>query len=74
MLFVIPLVLLVLWLPGMVSTCTAGGILHILLVVAIVFGLVGRIRGRTRSGNLNKQGGRPCEGRKFWGSCSSSPA
>jgi hypothetical protein len=47
MLIVIALVLLVLWLLGMVTTYTAGGILHILLVIAIVFGLVGLIRGRT---------------------------
>ena len=47
MLITIALVLLVLWLLGMVSTYTAGGLLHILLVVAIVFGLIGLIRGRT---------------------------
>jgi hypothetical protein len=39
--------LLVLWFLGMVTTQTLGGLLHILLVVAIVFLLIGVIRGRT---------------------------
>jgi hypothetical protein len=39
-------VLVVLWLLGMVTTYTLGGWLHVLLVVAIVFLLVGVIRGR----------------------------
>jgi hypothetical protein len=47
MLMFMALVLLVLWLLGMVSTYTAGGLLHILLVIAIVFGLIGLIRGRS---------------------------
>ena len=38
--------LLVLWFLGMVTTHTLGGLLHILLVVAIVFLLIGVIRGR----------------------------
>lgn len=47
MLIAIALVLLVLWLLGVVSTYTAGGLLHILLVIAVIFLLVGLIRGRT---------------------------
>jgi hypothetical protein len=47
MLITIALVLLVLWLLGMVSTYTAGGLLHVLLVIAIVFALIGLIRGRS---------------------------
>lgn len=47
MLITIALVLLVLWLLGVVSTYTAGGLLHILLVIAVIFLLVGLIRGRT---------------------------
>jgi hypothetical protein len=35
-----------LWLLGMVTTATFGGALHILLVVAVVFLLIGLIRGR----------------------------
>ena len=38
--------LLVLWFLGMVTTHTLGGLLHILLVVAIIFLLIGVIRGR----------------------------
>jgi hypothetical protein len=43
----IALVLLVLWFIGMVSTYTLGGVLHILLVIAVIFLLIGLIRGRT---------------------------
>jgi hypothetical protein len=35
-----------LWLLGMVTTSTFGGALHILLVVAVIFLLIGLIRGR----------------------------
>ena len=35
-----------LWLLGMVTTTTLGGAVHILLVVAIVFLLIGVIRGQ----------------------------
>jgi len=45
MLFLIVL-LLVLWFLGMVTTYTAGGLLHILLVIAIVMFLVHIIQGR----------------------------
>jgi hypothetical protein len=38
--------LLVLWLLGMVTTYTLGGLLHILLVFAIVLFLVHIIQGR----------------------------
>jgi Family of unknown function (DUF5670) len=36
MLWTIAVILLVLWLLGMVSSYTAGGVIHLLLVVAIV--------------------------------------
>ena len=39
-------ILVVLWLLGMITKTTLGGGLHILLVVAIVFGLISVIRGR----------------------------
>ena len=47
MLITIALVLLVLWLLGVVSAYTVGGLLHVLLVIAVIFLLIGLIRGRT---------------------------
>jgi hypothetical protein len=47
MLMTIVIVLLVLWLLGVVTSYTLGGVLHILLVVAIVFLLIRVIRGGT---------------------------
>ena len=47
MLMTIVVVLLVLWLLGVVTSYTLGGVLHILLVVAIVFLLIRVIRGGT---------------------------
>jgi hypothetical protein len=46
MLQTIVIVLLVLWLLGLVSSYTMGGLIHILLVVAIVVILVRVIQGR----------------------------
>ncbi|HSL22253.1 MAG TPA: lmo0937 family membrane protein [Vicinamibacterales bacterium] len=45
MLFLVVL-LIVLWLLGVITNYTLGGVLHILLVIAIVFLLIGVIRGR----------------------------
>jgi hypothetical protein len=45
MLMTIVVVLLVLWLLGVVTSYTLGGVLHILLVVAIIFLLIRVIRG-----------------------------
>lgn len=45
MLFIV-FVLVVLWLLGFMTKYTLGGVLHILLVIAIVLGLVNFIRGR----------------------------
>lgn len=45
MLFLVVL-LIVLWLLGVITQYTLGGLLHILLVVAVVFLLIGVIRGR----------------------------
>src|SRR3954471_2746092 len=39
-------ILVILWLLGVLTKNTLGGALHILLVVAIVFGLISVIRGR----------------------------
>ena len=46
MLMTIALILLVLWLLGMVSSYTMGGLIHVLLVIAVVIFLVRVIQGR----------------------------
>ena len=45
MLFFVVL-LIVLWLLGVITQYTLGGLLHLLLVVAVIFLLIGVIRGR----------------------------
>lgn len=49
MLYTIVVVMLVLWLLGLVTSYTMGGLLHILLVVALVLMLVNFISGRGRA-------------------------
>ena len=46
MLMTLALILLALWLLGMVTANTLGGIIHVLLVIAIVVFLVRVIQGR----------------------------
>ncbi len=46
MLMTIAIVLIVLWLLGMVSAYTMGGLIHVLLVVAVIVVLVRLIQGR----------------------------
>lgn len=46
MLWTICLILLVLWALGMATSATAGGLIHVLLVVAIVIVLFNLISGR----------------------------
>jgi hypothetical protein len=46
MLWTIVLILLVLWLLGLVSGTTLGGLVHLLLVIAIVVVLIRVIQGR----------------------------
>jgi hypothetical protein len=46
MLWTVFVILLVLWLLGLVSGYTMGGVIHILLVIAIVVVLVRVIRGQ----------------------------
>jgi hypothetical protein len=41
------IVLVILWLLGIVTKNTLGGLLHILLVIAIIFLLIHVIRGRS---------------------------
>jgi hypothetical protein len=46
MLYTIAIILLILWVLGLVSSYTLGGLIHILLVVAVVVVLVNLISGR----------------------------
>jgi hypothetical protein len=46
MLWMIAVVLMVLWALGLVSSYTMGGLIHVLLVIAIVMVLVNVIQGR----------------------------
>lgn len=46
MLWTIAMILIILWILGMVSSYTMGGLIHILLVVAIIVVLVRVIQGR----------------------------
>jgi hypothetical protein len=44
--YTIALILLILWVLGLVTSFTAGGLLHILLVVAVIMVLYQLISGR----------------------------
>jgi hypothetical protein len=46
MLWTIAVIMIVLWLLGMVSSYTMGGLVHLLLVIAVVMVLVNIIQGR----------------------------
>ena len=46
MLYTIAVVLILLWLLGFVSNYTMGGVIHILLVIALIMVLVNLISGR----------------------------
>ena len=46
MLYTIALILLILWVLGMVTSYTIGGLIHILLVLAIISVLIRVIQGR----------------------------
>ena len=46
MLYTIAVVLLILWLLGLVTSYTLGGLIHVLLVIAIVVVLLRVISGR----------------------------
>ena len=47
MLYTIAVVLVLLWLLGLVTSYTMGGLIHILLVIAIVSVLIRLIQGRS---------------------------
>ncbi|MDR3564314.1 MAG: lmo0937 family membrane protein [Negativicutes bacterium] len=46
MLWTICVIFIVMWLLGMVTSYTMGGLIHVLLVIAIIMALVNIIRGR----------------------------
>ena len=46
MLWTIALILIILWVLGLVSSYTMGGLIHVLLVIAIVVILLNVIQGR----------------------------
>jgi len=46
MLWTIAVILIILWLAGFVSSYTMGGLIHLLLVIAIIMILVNVISGR----------------------------
>ena len=48
MLWTIILVLLVLWVLGLVTSYTMGGVIHVLLVIALIIFVVNLIQGRRR--------------------------
>ncbi len=47
MLYTIAVVLLILWALGLVTSFTAGGFIHVLLIVALVVVLIRVIEGRS---------------------------
>ena len=49
MLYTIAVVLLILWLLGLVTSTTMGGLIHVLLVIAVVMVLLNIISGRRSS-------------------------
>jgi hypothetical protein len=49
MLYTIVVILVVLWLVGLVTSYTMGGLIHVLLVIAIVVVLFNVISGRKRA-------------------------
>jgi len=46
MLWTIALILIILWVLGMVSSYTMGGLIHVLLVIAVIVVLLNIIQGR----------------------------
>jgi uncharacterized membrane protein YtjA (UPF0391 family) len=51
MLWTIAIILLVLWLAGLLTSYTLGGLIHILLVIAIVVIVINLLSGRRSSNN-----------------------
>ena len=51
MLETLAIILIIFWLLGLVSSYTMGGLIHILLVVAVVVILIRVVQGRSLSGS-----------------------
>jgi len=49
MLYTIAVVLIILWLLGLVTSYTMGGVIHVLLVIALVMVLASFISGRRQA-------------------------
>ena len=49
MLYTIAVVLVVLWLVGMLASFTLGGLIHVLLALAVIMVLVNLFSGRNKS-------------------------
>jgi hypothetical protein len=49
MLYTLAVVLIILWLLGLVTSYTMGGVIHVLLVIALVMVLVNFLSGRRRA-------------------------
>ena len=49
MLYTLAVVLIILWLLGLVTSYTMGGVIHVLLVIALVMVLASFISGRSRA-------------------------
>jgi len=47
MLYTIAVILLIMWILGLVTSYTIGGLIHILLVLAIISLVIGVIQGRS---------------------------
>lgn len=50
MLWTIVLILAIMWILGMVTATTMGGLLHVLLVVAVIVVVINLLRGRRALG------------------------
>ena len=48
MLYTLAIILIILWLLGLVSSYTLGGVIHVLLVIALVMIVLNFISGRRR--------------------------
>ena len=49
MLYTIAVILIILWLLGLLTSYTLGGVLHVLLVIALIMVLANFISGRKRA-------------------------
>ena len=66
MLWTICVILLILWLLGLVSGYTMGGVIHILLVIAIIVVVIRVIQGRKYFSDLDLAGKGEASGRDLF--------